>query len=253
MPAEQLPVAAAGRHFYSLPAGAAAAAASSACSSNRSSLGPLAAVERFAAAAEEALHGQTSPPSCSPSLLRSAAWRAAEHVLPDQAVAAAAAALATLRVQQLLHPGSTLAGGAVAAVQAGALALLGVLLLAAFVRCGLLGLCRLAYILEGSSSSLAVCSASGGAAAAALYATVFAEVLGICTFTAVAAIELAERRLPGKPWALQLLCLGKRDTARLLLRLLAACFVLAAAVLAVGAAITAGSVAGARLLQGSWP
>lgn len=231
----------------------AAAAASNACSRNRSSLCALAAVERFAAAAAQALHGETFPASCSPSLPQCVAWRAAESVLPKQAVVAVAAAAAALRLQQLLHPGSTLAGRAGNAALAGALALLGMLLLAAFVRFGLLGLCHLASMLEGNGSSVALCAASGGAAAAALYATVFGEVFGICTFTAVAAIELAERRNPGVPWILQLLCLGRRGTARLLLHLLAASFVLAAAVLAVGAAITAGSVVGARLLQGSAP
>lgn len=253
LPAAQLPAAAAGQHFYLLPAGPAVAAASSTCSAWRSSLGALAAVERFAASASLALQQRAGPASCSPSLMQCATWRAAERLLPEHVVAAAASALAALRLQQLLRPGSTLAGRAATASQAGSLALLGMLLLAAFVRSGLLCLCRLASALEGSRTGVALCSASGGAAAAALYATVCAEVLAISTFTAVAAIELAERRSPGSPWALQLLRLSRRGIACLLLRLLAASFVLAAAVLAVGAAITAGSVVGARLLQSSVP
>ncbi len=218
-------------------------------------MGSLAAVEWFAAAAAQALHGETYLISCSPSLLQCAAWRAAERGLPNQAVAALAAATAALRLQQLLHPGCTLAGGPCSAALAGALALLGMLLLALLVRSGLLGLCQLASALEGGSDgdSVVLCVASGGAAAAALYATVCTEVLGICTFTAIAAIEIAERRSPGRPWALQLLCLGRQDVAWLLLRLLAASFVLSVAVLAVGAAITASSALGTRLLQSNKP
>lgn len=119
--------------------------------SGSSSGGPLVGVGSFVKAAAQALANQEAataagaggkaaggaPPNCG--LARSSSWalRAAERVLPEGASWAAATALASLRLRQLLNPKASPSLCVAAAVWANALALtlVGCALGAVLLRC----------------------------------------------------------------------------------------------------------------------
>jgi len=173
---------------------------------------------------------------------------------------AVASALATTQLQRLLDPTAphqrraSLAGNAAAVLLAAALCMLCSLFQAWFLRCGLQGLCLLRAALDGDTTTNgpAMCggSTASGPSAVALWAAVATEWAGIWAFVCLAAIDLAERRHPGKTWTLQLLRLDRQSAAWLLLRLQAGAFATAATVLLTAAVVVGGGSACERLLWG---
>ena len=204
------------------------------------SQGPLLAVHSFTAAAHRALQeghpaASASGRGCSNSSSHGVGpvslLRFADSLLPPQASEAAAAALASLAAQQLLHPTGrspavllTLVGGSFG---------VGLALLAAFMHRGLVTLCR-ASVATGSLFGLPAhdCAVSEGSPhQLALQLVVVAETAGIWAVLALAALE---RRGRGGSFTKVLLHMQRLEgpaLAFLLLRLLLAVLLAGTAVL----------------------
>ena len=163
--------------------------------------------------------------------------RLADRLLPAPASQAAAAVLASLAAQRLLHP-ETHSPAALLVLACGSCALC-VALLAAFMGCGLVALCHASAaagtLFGAPAHDCAI--AEGGAHQLALQLVVVAETVGVWLVLAVAVLE----RHGGAGGATKLLLhmqrLGGAALAGLLLRLLLASLLVGAAVLLLAFAV----------------
>lgn len=246
-----------GREFYrpqpDLEIGSAEAEAAPASSSPRA--GPLVAVGRFMRAAGRALQEEaeaeaatadccTAISPCRPPLHYSSwALHTAERVMPGPLAHAAAVALASLSVRQLLRPkgasGPSLGVAAALWVNAAALfaagCAAGVLLLARFLISGIRLLCVANQLVAHMLGLASECSTSPG--------PVPRWILGAGCFSACCVVWEVGRSSRPRPWALLLRL--ERHAPRLLLQLYAVAFLLAANML-----LLVGWLAGGR--RGEW-